>query len=511
MTRSNLSLKIAGLRFLTIFILALPSQAFPKNRLELPTRDHVIATDTLAVNYFPRNPKEAQIPTMVGISSSDTWDYLEEVVFHTESDLDPPVATLTPKQEAVLTLTQKPGQGRNGTQHTETATDRESPESSGNAPTPMALTTLTTLYQEPAPTNNPTQLADGDTIAISRKILAAVPTVGEYSDYEQVAHSSTDDSLVNPDDLTNLDNLILKSTPSYSRTASSYIPRIATNERPAQQAIFFGSDVRRNILRSITAWSLTTLTELQYSTDIAPRSSRITSGSVKRDNEAGNVHPTCYLSIRERDEYHWPWSTMFYRRQHVQPTSTATLPKWIDSHKPQTMCGRGLGDAVFDPLSSSKLCWIPGDVGGISKRQIVQPIEEIPAPPPLLDAPPVQEGPPPLQRPTGSYPISTATSIVCSESTWALVLMFMALFPIGFTICGTEVLVRFIWFRAFPADVKDKVLVQNWRVYKRMIGVGMISIICVLVGILAACFLRNGVCEDLKLLQEVKWGSMNSV
>ncbi|KAK6526599.1 hypothetical protein TWF694_005181 [Orbilia ellipsospora] len=533
MTRSNLSFKIAGLRLLILLTLIYPSRALPKRRLTLPTRDRVLEIAISKADYFPRNLEDARTSPMTGVSESDIWSSSEEVIFHTESDLNPPIATLTLTKQAVLTLThaqgttltltQELGQGQNGIQPTETVigipakpgsaltltalTTVEIPNDPGNL---LTLTAVETLYQEPTPTNDPAHPVSEDIKTGEVLILTAVSTAGENFDHEQIAHTGAGEDLSEVGNLINLDDLILKSVISHSRFPSSHIPRTATSAGSAPEITSYNYQVRRDKPDSIIAYSLTTLTKLQNFSHIAARSSKITRDMVNGGNEAENVHTVCHVSMHERDEYHWPWATMFYRRQQPQPTSMLTRPKWIDSQKPQRMCGSGLRDTLFDTPNKFKLPWIPGDGGNMSIRQVVQPVEEISPPPPLLGDPPSQDGSPASQRPASSYHISTATSIVCSESTWALVLMFMAIFPIGFSICGTEILVRFIWFRAFPADIKDKVLVQNWRVYKRMIGVGTISMICVLVGILTACFLRNGVCEDLKLLRGTKWGDWNT-
>ncbi|KAK6510286.1 hypothetical protein TWF481_005003 [Arthrobotrys musiformis] len=189
---------------------------------------------------------------------------------------------------------------------------------------------------------------------------------------------------------------------------------------------------------------------------------------------------------------------------------TITRPLWDGGHETLTICEVPKGD-LYSGFRHMRIT--TGDMQDIMSRQILEPITADPRggeytdsifmPPPAAFSSKAETIP---LAPIGNINIrlNTATSIVCSESTWALLVVFMTLFPITFTIFMTEILIRHIWFRGVPQDIKTRLLAdKRYRGYERIFGIGFIAFITVLVGILVGCFLRNGICEDMKVYQDL--------
>ncbi|KAF3902201.1 hypothetical protein ABW21_db0207918 [Orbilia brochopaga] len=195
----------------------------------------------------------------------------------------------------------------------------------------------------------------------------------------------------------------------------------------------------------------------------------------------------------------------------LSPITTTTRLLWDGGYEVVTLCRRDYGEGVFHHQLEDRGSFDPRSM---PKRQMIPPFRISS----FLDFSHIKTGSTPTQTQTStptssstSVPspvprqalrLNTSTSIVCSESTWAVLLVFVIIFPVGFTVLMTEVFIRHIWFRGIPEDVKTRLLADTkYRSYLRMGAIGAVSLVCVLLGILVACFLRNGVCEDLRTFQ----------
>ncbi|KAK6517598.1 hypothetical protein TWF281_004248 [Arthrobotrys megalospora] len=180
--------------------------------------------------------------------------------------------------------------------------------------------------------------------------------------------------------------------------------------------------------------------------------------------------------------------------------STITRPLWDGGHETLTLCEPMTSQGPPENLKLFRLS--SEDMNVIAARQVVEPINADPKGgygDSVSPSPPV-----PIPLGNVNFRLNTATSIVCSESTWAVLLAFMVLFPLTFTIVMTEILIRHIWFRGVPGDIKTRLLAdKRYRGYERMVGIGMIAMVSILIGVLVACYLRNGVCEDMKVYQDI--------
>ncbi|KAF3170674.1 hypothetical protein TWF788_010137 [Orbilia oligospora] len=190
--------------------------------------------------------------------------------------------------------------------------------------------------------------------------------------------------------------------------------------------------------------------------------------------------------------------------------STITLPLVDGQHSTLTVCEPSVTRNPYENLTHIEMT--SEDIEYIMARQLPKPVNTDPRTGygelilPAASVPASR----PLSLPSidninvNNIRLNTATSIVCSESTWAVLIVFMVLFPITFTIVMTELLIRHIWFRGVPEDIKIRLLAdKRYRGYERMIGVGIIATVSVLIGVLVACYLRNGMCEDIKVYEDL--------
>ncbi|KAF3208012.1 hypothetical protein TWF679_007915 [Orbilia oligospora] len=190
--------------------------------------------------------------------------------------------------------------------------------------------------------------------------------------------------------------------------------------------------------------------------------------------------------------------------------STITLPLVDGQHSTLTVCEPSVTRNPYENLTHIEMT--SEDIEYIMARQLPKPVNTDPRTGygelilPAASVPASR----PLSLPSidninvNNIRLNTATSIVCSESTWAVLIVFMVLFPITFTIVMTELLIRHIWFRGVPQDIKIRLLAdKRYRGYERMIGVGIIATVSVLIGVLVACYLRNGMCEDIKVYEDL--------
>ncbi|KAK6499502.1 hypothetical protein TWF506_004132 [Arthrobotrys conoides] len=192
--------------------------------------------------------------------------------------------------------------------------------------------------------------------------------------------------------------------------------------------------------------------------------------------------------------------------------STVTLPLLDGSQSTLTVCEPSTTKDPYENMTHVQIT--PGDMEYIMARQVLEPVNtdlrsgygnmlppavSLPASKPF-SLPPSGNA----EYNVNNIRLNTATSIVCSESTWAVLIVFMVLFPITFTIVMTELLIRHIWFRGVPEDIKTRLLAdKRYRGYERMLGVGVIATVSVLIGVLVACYLRNGICEDIKVYEDI--------
>ncbi|TGJ64887.1 hypothetical protein EYR41_008895 [Orbilia oligospora] len=189
---------------------------------------------------------------------------------------------------------------------------------------------------------------------------------------------------------------------------------------------------------------------------------------------------------------------------------TITLPLFDGRNSTLTVCESSATRDPYENLTHIEMT--PEDIEYIMARQLPKPVNTDPRTgygELILPAASVPASRPLSLPPIGNINVNnihlnTATSIVCSESTWAVLIVFMVLFPITFTIVMTELLIRHIWFRGVPEDIKIRLLAdKRYRGYERMIGVGIIATVSVLIGVLVACYLRNGMCEDIKVYEDL--------
>ncbi|KAF3135134.1 hypothetical protein TWF594_008522 [Orbilia oligospora] len=189
---------------------------------------------------------------------------------------------------------------------------------------------------------------------------------------------------------------------------------------------------------------------------------------------------------------------------------TITLPLFDGRHSTLTVCEPSATRDPYENLTHIEMT--PEDIEYFMARQLPKPVNTDPRTgygELILPAASVLASRPLSLPPIGNINVNnirlnTATSIVCSESTWAVLIVFMVLFPITFTIVMTELLIRHIWFRGVPGDIKIRLLAdKRYRGYERMIGVGIIATVSVLIGVLVACYLRNGMCEDIKVYEDL--------
>ncbi|KAK6360031.1 hypothetical protein TWF696_001151 [Orbilia brochopaga] len=229
-----------------------------------------------------------------------------------------------------------------------------------------------------------------------------------------------------------------------------------------------------------------------------------------RQTPVGDVTMTSQTVNGIETVYSTTISPMFIPRDTaapLNPITTVTRPLWDGGYEVVTLCRRETFNhprAVDDdPFDFNTL------YQDRSRRQILQPFQftTVLAAESLLETASTATSAsiatkPPTPAPHRSVRLNTSTSIVCSESTWAVLLVFTVLFPMCFTVLMTEVFIRHIWFRSIPDDIKTRLLAdKKYRSYERMAAVGAVSLACVLLGILVACYLRNGVCEDIRTFE----------
>ncbi|KAK6338561.1 hypothetical protein TWF730_002624 [Orbilia blumenaviensis] len=184
---------------------------------------------------------------------------------------------------------------------------------------------------------------------------------------------------------------------------------------------------------------------------------------------------------------------------------TITQSVWSVRQETPTLCAATITPTQQLYKNSKYLQITSDEMAYIGARQLIQPINTDPRggygdPLPI---------PPQTSATIGNLNVrlNTATSIVCSESTWAVLLVFMVIFPLTFTIVAMELLIRHIWFRGVPEDIKTRLLAdKKYRGYERMVGVSIIVLVPILIGVLVACYLRNGICEDMKVYQDIIGG-----
>ncbi|KAK6352024.1 hypothetical protein TWF718_005173 [Orbilia javanica] len=187
--------------------------------------------------------------------------------------------------------------------------------------------------------------------------------------------------------------------------------------------------------------------------------------------------------------------------------STVTLPPWDGGHETIIICEPAPTVNPYENLSHIRIT--PDDMEDLMARQLIEPIgadfkagytDVVPwvAPSQTSMASSM------ATTSNASVRLNTATSIICSESTWSVLVFFMVVFPVFFAVVMTDIFIRHVWFRGVPQDIKNRLLAdKRYRGFERMIGVGSISGVSVFIGTLVACYLRNGICEDVKVCQDL--------
>ncbi|KAF3937493.1 hypothetical protein ABW19_dt0200763 [Dactylella cylindrospora] len=218
----------------------------------------------------------------------------------------------------------------------------------------------------------------------------------------------------------------------------------------------------------------------------------------------------------------FPWQAEIPRGQpggilerietYIGPIKTYTRPLWDGGHETLTICGRSTGYQTILPQADDSLgplvtdFWVASTIentGDLYQRQIFSPVVEGPDAPVVASTIFAPEPSMPPSTTAKNRGISTATSITCSGSTWVIILCLMVIFPLIFTVVATETLVRHIWFRNLPPEYGP--WFSAWtshKAYERMLWTGSVTLIVIFVGILVACFLRNGICADIKSCEE---------